>query len=287
MPTAPGQSAASAFHCLRGPTTLLADLPHDQSTEPARPATVRRVPRRGRLVNQRVALVDVLPDLADVLDPERLQLARRAARARVLAVRRGHWDAAADASAPGLHGFVVVDGTILRRVTAGHREGAELLGPGDVIQPAREDGQVSWRAVTDATLAILDVRLLAEAGAVPELAGALLGAANARTNTVARQLVVAQWPSVDERLVATLEMLADRWGVMTTDGVVLPDFLTHSVLAPLVGARRPSVTTSLKRLAQTGAVLRRPDGRWLLDGHAPVAASAEPALVVVPEPRAD
>jgi CRP/FNR family transcriptional regulator, cyclic AMP receptor protein len=231
---------------------------------------VRRTPRRGRLINQRIALADALSDLGDDLDPERLELARRAVKARVLAVRRGHWDAVADASAPGVYGFVIINGTMLRRVTAGHREGAELLGPGDLLQPGREQDAVAWRAVTDCTLAVLDVRLLADAGAVPELSGALLAAANARTNTVARQLVVAQWPSVDERLVATLEMLAERWGVVTTDGIVLPDFLTHSVLAPLVGARRPSVTTSLKRLSEAGSVRRRPDGRWILGGTASV-----------------
>jgi CRP/FNR family transcriptional regulator, cyclic AMP receptor protein len=229
----------------------------------ARPV-VRRVPRRGRLINNRVALVDVLGDASDDLTPERLDIARRAVHARVLAVRRGHWDAATDATSPGVYGFIVIEGTMIRRVTAGHREGAELLGAGDVLQPGRDTDAVAWRAVTDCRLAILDLRVLADAGQLPELAAALLAAANARTNTVARQLVVAQWPSVDERLVATLEMLAERWGVMTADGIVLPDFLTHSMLAPLVGARRPSVTTSLKRLNATGAVRRRPDGRWIL-----------------------
>jgi CRP/FNR family cyclic AMP-dependent transcriptional regulator len=253
---------------------MLMNSPQDPVAEPERPV-VRRVPRRGRLMNSRVPLVDALPDLADQLDPERLELARRAVRARVLAVRRGHWDAAADATGAGLFGFVIVDGTILRRVAAGHREGAELLGPGDVVQPGREAGQVSWRAVTDTTLAILDLRVLADAAPLPELSSGLLAAANSRTNTVARQLVVAQWPSVDERLVATLDMLAERWGVMTKDGVVLPDFLTHSVLAPLVGARRPSVTTSLKRLNEAGTVRRRPDGRWILgSGAAPAPAPA-------------
>ena len=208
--------------------------------------------------------MDALPDLADELDEERLALARRAVRTRMLAVRRGLWDAAADAATPGCYGFIIVTGTVLRRVTAGHREGAELLGPGDLLQPAQETDDVSWRVVADAQVQDRDLRALAEAGVVPELAGALLAAANTRTQTVARQLVVAQWPSVDERLVATLDMLAERWGVMTPDGIVLPDFLTHSVLAPIVGARRPSVTTSLKRLAEAGTVRRRPDGRWVL-----------------------
>jgi hypothetical protein len=81
---------------------------------------------------------------------------------------------------------------------------------------------------------------------------------------VARQLVLAQWSSADDRLVATFRILADRWGVVTPDGIALPAFLTHSVLAPLVGARRPSVTTALKRLTASGAVRRGADGRWLV-----------------------
>lgn len=222
----------------------------------------------------RIALVDALQDLGDHLDEDRLEHARRSVRVRALAVRRGAWDAPGDATACGSTGFVLVAGTILRRVAAGHREGAELLGSGDLVQPSREGEGVSWRVVADATLAVVDLRALTDAAAVPEIAGALLGAANARIQTVARQLVVAQWPSVDDRLIATLEMLSDRWGVVTPDGVVLPDFLTHSVLAPLVGARRPSVTTSLKRLAATGAVTRRPDGRWLLDPRAAAAPAA-------------
>jgi CRP-like cAMP-binding protein len=238
-----------------------------------RPVT-RRAPRRGRLLATRTPLVDALPDFADQLGADRLEHIRRAVRVRLLAVRRGAWDAPGDAEAAGAIGFVIVSGTVLRRVLAGHREGAELLGAGDLVQPSRETGDVSWRVVADCSLAVVDLRALADAAIVPELVGALLGAATSRTQTVARQLVIAQWPSVDERLVATLQSLADRWGVMTPEGIVLPDFLTHSVLAPLVGARRPSVTTSLKRLNDTGAVRRRPDGRWLLDTAATTAAAA-------------
>jgi CRP/FNR family transcriptional regulator, cyclic AMP receptor protein len=237
----------------------------DPAPVPERPATTRGL-RRARPLAHRIALVDALPDLADQLDESRLEHARRAVRARVLAVRRGIWDAATDSE--GTYGFVILSGTVLRRVTAGHREGAELLGSGDLIQPSREAEDVTWRVIADATVAALDVRALADAATVPELAGALLAAANARTQTVARQLVIAQWPSVDERLVATLDMLSERWGVVTPEGVVLPDYLTHSVLAPLVGARRPSVTTSLKRLAANGSVRRRGDGRWVLGSPA-------------------
>lgn len=228
------------------------------------PASVRTpAARRGRVLNTRTALVDALTELE--LSPDRAERARRAVRAPTIGVRRGAWDAPADAAEHRALGFVVVEGALLRRVVAGHREGAELLGPGDLLQPAAEaEHGVSWRAVTDCMFAVVDPQVLVDAGAVPELLTALLSSAAIRTNTVARQLVVAQWASADDRLVATLEMLSERWGVVTPDGVALPAFLTHAVLAPLVGARRPSVTTALKRLDASGRVRRAADGRWLL-----------------------
>jgi CRP/FNR family transcriptional regulator, cyclic AMP receptor protein len=232
----------------------------DFSPSPVRP----RAPRRGRLLGQHYPLVDALADV-DGLVGERLEHARRVVRARTLGVRRGRWDAAADAAEHAPRGFVVIEGTLLRRVAAAHREGAELLGPGDVIQPGTEAGdEISWRAAADTVLAIIDEGVLADAAAFPELPAALLTAVAGRTNTIARQLVVAQWASADDRIVATLEILAERWGVVTPHGVALPAFLTHAVLAPLVGARRPSVTTALKRLEASGRVRRASDGRWLL-----------------------
>lgn len=224
-----------------------------------------RAPHRGRTLPTPVSLVDVVQDV-EGLSHERVDRARSAVRANTIAVRRGVWDAVADAREHNVTGgFVIVDGAILRRVVVGHREGAELLGAGDLIQPATEsEGDITWRAVADATLAVLDARVVAEAAAYPELFTALLTSATTRTNMVARQLVLAQWSSADDRLVATFRVLADRWGVVTPDGVALPAFLTHSVLAPLVGARRPSVTTALKRLSAAGLVRRAPDGRWIV-----------------------
>jgi CRP/FNR family transcriptional regulator, cyclic AMP receptor protein len=203
-----------------------------------------------------------MPELADQLTPDQAHVAGQI-QARVIAVRRGAWDGYADACALDGFGYLVLSGTLLRVTRAKHREGAELLGLGDVVQPHQEP-EVLWRAVEETTLVPLDHRLMIDSARMPLIAGGLLSAASTRANTVARQLVISQWSSVDERIIAVLEMLSERWGVVTRDGVVLPDWLTHSIIAPLVGARRPSVTTALKRLDGTGAVTRRPDGRWLL-----------------------
>ena len=73
--------------------------------------------------------------------------------------------------------------------------------------------------------------------------------------------------------------LAARWGRVRGDGTVLPLRLTHSVLADLVAARRPTVTTALSDLTRRGLV--RTDGEtWLLFGDAPrelIAFARDPA----------
>jgi hypothetical protein len=51
--------------------------------------------------------------------------------------------------------------------------------------------------------------------------------------------------------------------------VLLPVRLTHRVLARLVGARRPSVTTAIGTLEKRELLSRRPDGSWLLRGGVP------------------
>jgi hypothetical protein len=53
-----------------------------------------------------------------------------------------------------------------------------------------------------------------------------------------------------------------------SDGTVLRLRLTHAVLADLVAARRPTVTTALSDLARRGLV--KTDGEtWILSGEAP------------------
>jgi CRP/FNR family transcriptional regulator, cyclic AMP receptor protein len=62
---------------------------------------------------------------------------------------------------------------------------------------------------------------------------------------------------------------AERWGRVTPDGVVLRLHLTHDLLAGIVGARRPPVTSALSSLAQKGLVRREDEGTWVLAGPPP------------------
>ena len=62
--------------------------------------------------------------------------------------------------------------------------------------------------------------------------------------------------------------LAGRWGRVRSDGTVLPLRLTHTVLADLVAARRPTVTSALTELARRGLV-RSSGDTWVLSGEPP------------------
>ena len=221
-----------------------------------------------------VAVADLLPELLDTLPPDRLNLARERLRARVLRIRRGRWAAPTDAGhVHGGIGFLVVEGALLRCVAAAHRTSGELLGPGDVLRPAQDPTidppfNTYWRAVADTSLALLDARFAASAAAFPEVAGALVASVTRRAGVVGRQLVIVQSQSVETRIISTLEHLAERWGIVTPEGLVLPEFLSHGTLALLLGARRPSVTSAMVRLAAAGRLERREDGRWLLPASA-------------------
>jgi Crp-like helix-turn-helix domain len=61
-----------------------------------------------------------------------------------------------------------------------------------------------------------------------------------------------------------LRHLADRWGVVTAEGTVLPLPFSHDLLAQLAGARRSTVTLAVGALEREGAIRRLEDGCWLL-----------------------
>jgi CRP/FNR family cyclic AMP-dependent transcriptional regulator len=76
-------------------------------------------------------------------------------------------------------------------------------------------------------------------------------------------------------------VLADRWGYVAPDGIHLDLRLTHSTLARLACAQRPSVSTAIGRLGRSG-VLRRDAGGFVLPLEFP--ASVRHELI---RPRAD
>jgi len=198
---------------------------------------------------------------------EVLGLSIQGPAARTMSIRTGSWDPRAEpvlrrANLP----LLMVDGALQRTVELRGREGADLLGPGDLLRIDLDDGVFStrFRALTPCRFAFLDDRVQAAAAVEPVLSSALADAAIHRANVLAFQIVLAQLVAIDDRLRILFPTLADRFGRVTADGVVLPAFLSHTVLSALVGARRPSLTAAVGRLIDEGIVQRLPDRRWLL-----------------------
>jgi CRP/FNR family transcriptional regulator, cyclic AMP receptor protein len=92
----------------------------------------------------------------------------------------------------------------------------------------------------------------------------LIGRLDDRAERLATLKAIAQLNSVRRRLIALFWHLAERWGRMTADGIVVPLTLSHRLLGELVGARRPTVSAALAALAHEGRLVRRESGDWLL-----------------------
>ena len=106
--------------------------------------------------------------------------------------------------------------------------------------------------------------LLAVAQRWPSIAGALLVQAERQSERVAMHQLISQIPRADQRIVALLWHLADRWGRVEDVGVVVPLAMGHEAISRLVGGRRPTVSTALGRLAERKLVTRLANGTWLL-----------------------
>jgi CRP/FNR family transcriptional regulator, cyclic AMP receptor protein len=227
-------------------------------------------------------VLDEDPELGTGIEGARLEAARQGLWAVTVDVEPEHFDpeAFADVARGGL-GLLVLDGLLIRRVGPHARRSAEVLGPGDVLRPWEQDPgdlSVEWRILQPSRLAVLDRGFAQRAAAHPEVIGALIGRAVSRARALAALLAILHHPRVERRLLLLLWLLAERWGRVTPKGVVLPLPLTHEVLAELVGARRPSVTSCLGALTQRGAI-RRSRGGWVLLGDPPEHTdAADPAV---------
>jgi CRP-like cAMP-binding protein len=179
---------------------------------------------------------------------------------------------------------LVLDGLLLRDAALADRTSTQLLGPGDIVNPWLSSEEllpcrVSWRAHTPTVLALLDGRFAQAARRWPSLSAVVTRRLCERVDRLASQGAALQLSNVDQRLVAHLWQLADRFGRVTQGGVVIPLQLTHQLLGQLVGAQRPTVTLAATKLTESGYVTRREDGTWFLsDGSREVLTPPRPAI---------
>ena len=238
-----------------------------------------------------IALLDVLPQLAEGLTADETAAARRAIVAPTLRLARGTWDRTAIAEhAHAPFGAVVVSGLLARHVDIGGYPGLDLHGPSDLLAAAElRRGTVPcgeiWCATVRSEIALLDDRFLAAARRWPRLVSALFALMQEQYDRLMLQLVIAEQPRVEDRLLLLFWQLSDRFGKVTPAGIVLRLSLTHEALGRLIGARRPTVTLALRMLAERGSLERRADRSWLLKEWPDELAVTATALSTSAEPR--
>ena len=162
---------------------------------------------------------------------------------------------------------LIARGVVMRTVTIGRREATLLHGPGDILAPVDAEPspfRARSRALAEASVAVLSQDVMRQAAKVPEVAARIAAGVHAQADELSVQALLTQLPSVTARLEVLLPRLAERHGTVCADGVLLPAFLSHTVLAALVGVRRPSFTTALGELTRATTLLRLDDGRWMV-----------------------
>ena len=221
-----------------------------------------------------IELLDAAPWLAEGLDGADLEEARRQLVVARATFEPGPW------SWPGSRdpeiGFLILRGRIARglHLDDAPAHGVELLGEGDLMRPWTFHGETAsipsaadWTVMSRLEVALLDKGFVRAMSRWPRLAINLIDLSVERARTLSYFLSARQVARLEARILLTLWHLADRWGRVTSDGVVieLPK-LTHELIARMVAARRPSVTTGLRHLRELGLVKAEAGGRWLLCG---------------------
>ena len=233
------------------------------------------------------SLLRLDPDLGQLLSHQRLEAAEEQVTVTVATVAPGVWQPE-HLCAPGRAsnvGLLILDGAVVRETSLLESPSAELFGPGDILRTWRADAEpqplrptIEWRALERTSLAVMDGATALALRAYPEIMAVVLDRLNARAERLAVTQAISQITGVETRIEALLWHLSQRWGRVGRDGVILGLALSHRMIGALVGARRPTVSTALARLAADRRVLRRADGLWLLTSGEPRSTGTEAVL---------
>ena len=225
-----------------------------------------------------VSLLEVEPDLADVLSDEQRAEARRL-QLPVAAVDKGG-DVAALLEQPGAFGAIVLEGMLIQALQISEDPTLRLIGPGSFVPPAHAERSMPVVGArlfvpVPTRLVLLGEQLLIAARRWPWIVSSLHARMLEHSERLATQLAICQLPRVEDRLMAMMWLLADFWGRVTPAGTRLRISLSHEVLGGLVGARRPTVTLALSKLAEQGSLIRHGD-EWLIVDPPVAPVSTEP-----------
>jgi CRP/FNR family transcriptional regulator, cyclic AMP receptor protein len=254
-------------------------------------------------VDTHISLLDADGGFAAGIPSDDLGLARRVLVLPRLDVDTGAWTPPVEPDHGGALALLV-DGLVGRHVGVGDRVATQLLGPGDVFDPwtrPRDEllpRAVRWSAFAPATVVLLDGRFTTSAQRWPALSRTALARLAALGDRLAVHMAICQLPRVEQRVVALLWHLAERFGRVAGDGVVIDVKLTHRLIGELVGAQRPTISLAITSLLEERLLRRRADGTLVLDlesrnalaprqSPAPLVTAADDVLGPVPELRSE
>ncbi len=224
----------------------------------------------------RVRLLELDPDLAPTLAGEALGRARECVTTKLIGLDRGQRECLFDPrEAADQYGLLILGGVLLHRLCQLVARRSILLGLAIWSVPGRcstSTPSCSRRAAGRRFSQSSSLRSIgascARRAPWPELLIALSERTAGHARSLALRLAISQIPQISSRVQVMLWQLADRFGRVDRDGVLMPVRLSHEVIAELVSARRETVSRRLKELAQRGLVL--PDRRgWRLCGAPP------------------
>jgi hypothetical protein len=229
-----------------------------------------------------VALLKVDGPLGQGLSDGERELAERALVAPAMRLPAGPWDPTPLAKhGRSALGLILVAGTISQTLTMDGRATSHLLGPGDVMRPWADSTvpcpgptHNNWTVLAPSVVALFDRRLIGLCARWPSVLVELAVRSTRQMNRLSLQVAIARIPRIDDRLLVLFWRLAQRWGRVTPEGVLIPLPLTHEVIASLVAASRPPVSTALAQLSRDGLLQRTRDG-WLMDREVEARLAAE------------
>jgi CRP-like cAMP-binding protein len=232
-----------------------------------------------------ICLLDVDPAFAQDIQDAEMPQARRALVVPTARVPSGRFDLKGVAARHGDSALLLVlTGAVARDVRVLDRTTTQLFGPGDVLAAERPhaeclSSQVGYHAEQPSRVALLDARFHAAARVWPALSTLVQQRLVAQSRRLAVQAAILALPRVESRVLAILWHLAEVFGSVRPEGVLVPLQLTHERLGRLVGAQRPTVTLALRRLGEAGDAVRVPDGWMLKSGSADQLTTEERVLV--------
>lgn len=220
-----------------------------------------------------VPLLECEPGLGEGLSEGERGVATESLPVQAVTLEEGPWQPNSEMPEAGRLGYLMAEGLLVRRVEVARGSSVELLGRGDLLRPWQEDASsfcvASWEVLERTTLAVLAPALVGGLGRWPAMTSNVAARGIRRSRSLAAGGAIASIVGIEERLLLLLWHIAERWGESKGDGVYISIQLPHRLLAELVGARRPSVTTALAELQEAGRLGATASGRWVLLGNPP------------------